>query len=115
MDDTRYEGLVFGEISAMTQFNRVGKPLHTILAREDLHERLVNGSDYPLPAVNILIRTRPLVKGGYLTEADAAPLREIYDFNPLLFDFVLKRTLKLPGTELRLPAGIFMTNAALGV
>jgi mannonate dehydratase len=115
MDDTRYEGLVFGEISAMTQFNRVGKPLHTILAREDLHERLVDGSDYPLPAVNILIRTRPLVKGGYLTEADAAPLREIYDFNPLLFDFVLKRTLKLPGTELRLPAGIFMTNAALGV
>jgi predicted TIM-barrel fold metal-dependent hydrolase len=115
MDDKRYEGLVFGEISAMTQFNRVGKPLHTILAREDLHERLVNGSDYPLPAVNILIRTRPLVKGGYLTEADAAPLREIYDFNPLLFDFVLKRTLKLPGTELRLPAGIFMTNAALGV
>jgi predicted TIM-barrel fold metal-dependent hydrolase len=115
MDDKRYEGLVFGEISAMTQFNRVGKPLHTILAREDLHERLVNGSDYPLPAVNILIRTRPLVKGGYLTESDAAPLREIYDFNPLLFDFVLKRTLKLPGTELRLPAGIFMTNAALGV
>ncbi len=115
MDEKRYEGLVFGEISAMTQFNRVGKPLHTILAREDLHERLVNGSDYPLPAVNILIRTRPLVKLGFLSRWEGESLKEVYDYNPLLFDFVLKRTLKLPGTSKSLPASIFMTNAALGV
>src|SRR5829696_3177518 len=115
MDEKRYEGLVFGEISAMTQFNRVGKPLTTILQRQDLHERLVNGSDYPLPAVNILIRTRPLVKHGYLTRSEGSSLQEIYDYNPLLFDFVLKRTLKLPGTVHRLPGGIFMTNPVLGV
>ena len=66
MDEKRYEGLVFGEMSAMTQFNRIGKPLTTILKRDDLHERLVNGSDYPLPAIHVLIRTRPLVKGGYI-------------------------------------------------
>ena len=114
MDEKRYEGLVFGEISAMTQFNRVGKPLHTILAREDLHERLVNGSDYPLPAVNILIRTRPLVKLGFLSKSEGESLKEVYDYNPLLFDFVLKRTLKLPGTSKTLPPSIFMTNAALG-
>ena len=115
MDERRYEGLVFGEISAMTQFNRAGKPLMTILQRHDLHERLVNGSDYPLPAVNALIRTRPLVKRGYLAPAEANSLQEVYDFNPLLFDFVLKRTLKLPGTDRGLPAGIFMTNTVLGV
>ena len=115
MDDKRYEGLVFGEISAMTQFNRAGKPLTTILARDDLHERLVNGSDYPLPAVNILIRTRPLINGAYITADEGNSLKEIYDFNPLLFDFVLKRTLKLPGADRRLPAGIFQTNPALGV
>ena len=115
MDEKPYEGLVFGEISAMTQFNRVGKPLHTILAREDLHERLVNGSDYPLPAVNILIRTRPLVKLGFLSKSEGESLKEVYDYNPLLFDFVLKRTLKLPGTSKSLPASIFMTNAVLGV
>jgi predicted TIM-barrel fold metal-dependent hydrolase len=115
MDEKRYEGLAFGEVSAMTQFNRVGKPLTTILQREDLHSRLVNGSDYPLPAVNILIRTRPLVKGGYLTAAEGSSLQEIYDYNPLLFDFVLKRTMKLPGTDRRLPAAIFMTNPVLGV
>ena len=114
MDEKRYEGLVFGEISAMTQFNRAAK-LKTLLQHQNLHERLVNGSDYPLPAVNILIRKRPLVKLGYLTPAEGNSLQEIYDYNPLLFDFVLKRALKLPGTDRRLPAGIFMTNPVLGV
>jgi predicted TIM-barrel fold metal-dependent hydrolase len=114
MDDKRYEGLVFGELSAMTQFNRSGKPLQTMLAREDLHERIVNGSDYPLPAVNLLIRTRPLTKQGYITNSEAESLKEIYDYNPLLFDFVLKRTLKRPGTAKTLSASIFMTNSVLG-
>lgn len=114
MDEKRYEGLVFGELSAMTQFNRSGK-LRTMLAREDLHERIVNGSDYPLPAVNLLIRTRPLVKQGYIKADEADSLKEIYDYNPLLFDFVLKRMLKLPGTPKRFPASVFMTNPALSV
>src|SRR5678815_1504748 len=114
MDEKRYEGLVFGELSAMTQFNRSGK-LRTMLAREDLHERIVNGSDYPLPAVNLLIRTRPLVKQGYINADEAASLKEIYDYNPLLFDFVLKRTLRLPGTSRRFPAAVFMANSALSV
>ena len=106
---------MFGEISAMTQFNLAVTPLTTILSRTELHDRLVNGSDYPLPAVNILIRTKPLEKFGYLTSSECESLREIYHFNPLLFDFVLKRNLKIPGTSRRLPASVFMTNAALGV
>jgi uncharacterized protein len=114
MDEKRYEGLVFGEISAMTQFNRLGKPLTTILGRADLHERIINGSDYPLPAVNILIRTKPLMKRGYITADEREQLREIYSFNPLLFDFVLKRTVKLPGSNKRLPNSVFMVNAELG-
>ena len=114
MDEKRYEGLVFGEISAMTQFNRSEK-LRTLLAREDLHERLVNGSDYPLPAVNLLIRTRPLMKQGYINADEAGSLKEIYDYNPLLFDFVLKRSLRLPGTSKGFPASVFMTNPSLSV
>jgi predicted TIM-barrel fold metal-dependent hydrolase len=113
MDEKRYEGLVFADISAMTQYNRIGRPLTTILQREDLHERLVNGSDYPLPAINVLIRTGGLVKQGYITTEQRACLNEIYDYNPLLFDFALKRTIRIPGTEKRLPASIFMTNPAL--
>jgi predicted TIM-barrel fold metal-dependent hydrolase len=109
MSEKRYEGLVFADISAMTQYNRADA-LRTILAREDLHERLVNGSDYPLPAINILIRTGGLVKQGYINAEERTCLNEIYDYNSLLFDFVLKRTLKLPGAGKRLPASVFMTN-----
>lgn len=113
MEDKRYDGLVFGDISAMTQSNRIGEPLSTILAREDLHARLVNGSDYPLPAVNALIRTRPLVRAGYLDADEREPLRELYGFNPILFDFVLKRRLRLPGKNRRLPARVFTAHPEL--
>jgi predicted TIM-barrel fold metal-dependent hydrolase len=113
MDEQRYEGLLFADISAMTQYNRAGRPLTTILQREDLHERLVNGSDYPLPAINILIRTGGLQKQGYITIDERVWLNEIYDYNPLLFDFALKRTLKVPGSKKRLPASIFMANPNL--
>jgi len=115
MDDRRYEGLVFGDISAMTQFNRAGRPLSSVIEREDLHGRLVNGSDYPLPAINVLIRTKPLVRAGYIDVSEAASLKEIYGFNPLLFDYVLKRRLKLPGTNRRLPASLFESNPMLGI
>jgi predicted TIM-barrel fold metal-dependent hydrolase len=115
MNEKRYEGLLFGDISAMTQFNRAGRPLATVLERGELHERLINGSDYPLPAMNILIRTQPLVKAGYINSDERDSLNEIYDYNPLLFDFVLKRTIRSPGTNRHLPASLFMTNPALGV
>src|SRR5688500_14288242 len=112
MDEKRYEGLVFGETSAMTQFNRAGRPLSTILEREDLHERLVNGSDYPLPAVNMLIRMSPLVRRGYITADEGDSLKEIYQYNPLLFDFTLKRRLAHPETNRRLPAFGFIADPA---
>ena len=34
-----------------------------VLARTDLHDRLVNGSDYPVPAVNVALRTWALRAG----------------------------------------------------
>src|SRR4030095_5859363 len=115
MDEKRYEGLGFGEISGMTQYNRIGRPLITMLSRADLHHRLVNGSDYPLPAVNVLIRTQPLRRLGYINASERAALGEIYHYNPLLFDFVLKRSLRVPGTDKRFPPSVFMTNSMLGV
>jgi len=113
MGEKRYEGLLFADISAMTQYNRAGRPLRTVIERAGLHERLVNGSDYPLPAINILIRTGALRKQGYIDNDERVWLNEIYDYNPLLFDFVLKRAIKLPGTNQRLAASIFMANSAL--
>src|SRR5437588_8354147 len=85
MSERRYEGLLFADISAMTRYNRIGGPLTTILQREDLHARLVNGSDYPLPAVNLLIRTRALVQHGHITKDERAGPNEIHEYHPILF------------------------------
>ena len=113
MDEPKYAGLLFGEISAMLQFNRMPVPLATLLKRQDLHSRLVNGSDYPLPAVNSLIWTRSMARAGFITAEERQALNEIYDYNPLLFDFVLKRTLRHPETKQKLAASVFMTNPGL--
>lgn len=113
MDEPKYKTQLFADLSATTQFNRLPGPLTAIMERIDLFPRLVNGSDYPLPSINIVIRTRDLVKHGFITEQEREGLNEIYDYNPLLFDFVLKRTLKLPGTQVQLPATVFMQNPAL--
>ena len=113
MDEPKYAGLVFGEISAMLQFNRMPVPLATLLKRPDLHSRLVNGSDYPLPAVNALIHTRSLARDGFITAEERRALNEIYDYNPLLFDFVLKRTIRHPETKQKLAASMFMENPGL--
>jgi len=51
MDDARYEGRVFGDISAVTQVNRFGAPVRILIERDDWHGRLLYGSDYPLPAI----------------------------------------------------------------
>jgi len=113
MDNQKYKGLLFADISALTQFNRSGKPLKTILGRSELHSRLVNGSDYPLPAVNLVIHLNSLVESGYITNKESIYLREIFTYNPLLFDFVLKRTLKEPKTKKHLSPSIFMRNTDL--
>ena len=116
MDEPRWRGLLFADISAATQSNRIPEPLATLLRRSDLHARLVNGSDYPLPAVNVLVRTSSLVSQGFITEAERVALNEIYDFNPLVFDYVLKRTLRVrdaDGTEHRFAASVFQEHPAL--
>jgi hypothetical protein len=114
MDEEKYKRLLFGEISAITQYNRFGETLAVLLERSDLHGRLVNGSDYPLPAINALIRTRSLVSAGFISKEERDALNEIFDSNPLLFDFVLKRTLHLPGGDRRFPASMFMEHPGLG-
>jgi len=98
MEEERYEGLLFGEISATTQVNRLGAPLLTLLERDDLHGRLVNGSDYPLPALNAVIHLGPLVEADLISGEQRAALEEVYRLHPLAFDFVLKRSLRSPVT-----------------
>ena len=60
MEEPRYQGLLFGEISALTQWRRLDV-LETLLDRPELHARLVDGSDYPLPGVNSAVWTWPWI------------------------------------------------------
>ncbi len=113
MGEAKYNRLLFAEISAMLQFNRMPGPFATLLKRQDLQPRIVNGSDYPLPAINALIHTRSMARAGFITDEERAQLNEIYDFNPLLFDFVLKRTMRHPETKQKLAASVFMGNPGL--
>ena len=97
MDEAGYDGLLFGEISAVTQVNRFGNALEVLLKREEWHNRLLNGSDYPLPGILPLFSLRPLIRDGFIREEQAVVLSEIRNYNPLLFDFVLKRSLRVDG------------------
>ena len=91
MEEPRYENLLFGDISAITQANRLGTPLTTVVTRNDWHPRLLNGSDYPLPGVLPIFSLRQMVIMGYISESVAKVISEVRHYNPLLFDFLLKR------------------------
>ena len=110
MEDSKYRGRLFGDLSAITQINRLPAPLKTLLARPDFDGRLLNGSDYPLPGVDLIIWTRRLVELKVISPAERTALNEIWKRNPLLFDFVLKRTLKDPKSGRRWPADLFQRS-----
>jgi len=115
MGEERYVGQLWGDLSAVTLINRVGEPLRVLLERTDLHPRLINGSDYPIPAINAAIHLGPLVRGGLLDERRVETLQELYRFHPLAFDLALKRCLHAPGTEGGFAAGCFHVPDELGL
>ena len=81
----------------------------TLLERDDWHARLLHGSDYPLPGIPVLTRPQRLADADLL-DAKAVPvLLQIREHNPLLFDFVLKRSLRLADGR-ALPAAVFETR-----
>lgn len=109
MDERGLGGRLVADISALFQANRPAEAWHAVLRREDWHARLLHGSDYPLPGLMPLFDLRALVRSGLLDERAVAPLRRIREHNALLFDFVLKRTLR-DGSR-ALPASIFEGRA----
>ena len=72
----RYKGLLFGDISAVCAVLRVPYLqqllentvrwkhytiiIIMIIILQDLHDRLVYGSDYPVPAINVVVHTSRL-------------------------------------------------------
>lgn len=97
MDEARYEKNLYGDLAAVGQLLRAGKPLRVLLQRRDWHARLVYGSDYPLPGILPIFSPRGLAANGFLKQEEAVFLSELRGYNPLLFDFALKRLLAVDG------------------
>lgn len=117
LDEAQWDGRLFGDVSAMTQFNRCEEALPGVLTSPEIHGRLLHGSDYPLPAIDPLVRTGLLVDLGLLDAAERPAINEIYAYNPLTFDFVVKRRLRVVGEDgqvSRFADAVFETARVLG-
>jgi len=90
----RRNGRLYGDISAITLRNRDVEVVRALLRREDWHDRLLYGSDYPLPGILPLMSPASLARAGLLDATTAPVLEQVRDHNPLLFDFMLKRLLR---------------------
>lgn len=107
MEAPQYKNLLFGEISAITLVNHAWA-IQPLLERTDLHSRLLNGSDYPLPAILPIVSLKQLVSNNLLDESHVDFLKSIRLYNPIMFDFALKRLLRFKGSAF--PAGVFETK-----
>ncbi len=108
MDEPRFEHLLFGDISAIIQRNREPELIRMLVERNEWHDRLMFGSDYPLPGVVPLISPRKLVHERLLDEQDVPALERLRHHNPILFDFALKRSLCSRGRQFG--ASVFETR-----
>jgi mannonate dehydratase len=113
MDERAHGSLLLGDLSAVQQINRKTSIVRSLIERDDWHPRLLHGSDYPLPGIPVLTRLPRLVDAGLLDAAAVPTLTAIREHNPLLFDFVLKRSLRA-GTR-ALPAAVFETRRHFGI
>ena len=108
LGEARARELLYGDISAITQRNRKPALIRTLLEREDIHDRLLHGSDYPLPGILPLTSLSSLVGAGLLPGAAVPDLAILREHNPLLFDLVLKRLLAWQGHSFA--TGVFQTR-----
>ncbi len=99
MEETRYEGLLFGDISAMSLVNRDMPALKTVISRKEWHSRLLYGSDYPLPGIIPLISLKNLQEQEFITVEQVKVLAQLRLHNPLLFNFVLNRHLTVKNQQ----------------
>ncbi|MDD0853158.1 amidohydrolase family protein [Halobacteriovorax sp. GB3] len=105
--EKKYEKNLFSEMSGLLIHARIGRPLNKLIEHPEVHHRIGYGSDYPLVAINFIYRTSQLYELGYLTEGEKEALNEIYGVNPLLFHYVMLRTVRHPKTKEKLTSEAF--------
>lgn len=106
--EARAKGCLYGDISAIAQRNRKIAVIRALLERDDLHDRLLQGSDYPLPGIVPLTSLSALARNGLVPADAVADLASLREHNPLLFDFTLKRLLAWQGRAF--PVSVFQTR-----
>lgn len=112
MDQPAYIGQLYGDISALTLTKNIA---HMKLLIEQLskgskssyHNRIIYGSDYPLPAIYALYPVDALIKHGYLDPNLRDLLKEIFKYNPMVFDYVVKRNIQHPVSKEYFPKRVF--------
>ncbi len=104
MDEPRHVGRLFGDLSALGQRARSGPVLADVVRRGAADgpwaQRLLYGSDYPIPAVMPLYSVRELSAQGLIAPPQIDELRRLRRHNAWLFDLVLKRCLRADGRAL---------------
>lgn len=109
LEDPKYDGLMFADISGITSWTRISLT-GRIFENTHLHKKLIYASDYPVVAMNFVVWISLLTYVHDLIPRWTAPLlREIHYYNPCLGDFVKKRIMrwKKDGKTIRLPDEIF--------
>ena len=99
---------LYGDLSAIPQFHRY-RILPALLDNPAWQGRFLNASDYPLPGILPIYLLKELVRAGLLKADEAEVLHAIRRHNPLLFDFVMKRSLTLHDNKFA--ASCFETRA----
>jgi uncharacterized protein len=112
IDEVKYRGLLFGDISGIESNGREPDMVRELVLDARWIGRLVNGSDYPLPGSRVLTSTARMVELGLLSPDVAREIGHIQGHNPLLYDFALKRLLRVEGRSF--PAQVFQTAVLFG-
>jgi mannonate dehydratase len=102
---------LYGDISTLAHVHHGVEPLRALLRAPELHPRLVYGSDYPLPALRFFVMPGKLALAGLMDAADRKLSDELFDVNPLLFDFAVNRSVRVveDGRAFRFTPQVFET------
>jgi len=109
MHEPRYTNNLIGDISGIVAYGRVDS-ITPLIDHQNIHSRLIFGTDYPIPCVNVSVLTIQLAKNGLITTEERELVNEIYHYNPILFDFCLKRILRSSSGK-QFCLSIFRTNS----
>ena len=99
MEEERYRGRIYGDLSAVTQVNRNIEIIEALVTHDEWHDRLLHGTDYPLPGVMPVFSLDEFVSKGYIEEKQSEILTALRKYNPILFDLLLKRMLSIRGKQ----------------